>query len=186
MIKNCLIDLDGTLVSFVEGICKVHNRPDPYLDPKNHGKVDVDKIWGMKADYFWQPCSEHFWETLPKLADADIIVQLIEEFAEKKKAKIAVCTKASNNYGCLEGKKRWIDRHFPQFSKRFWVGKGCKSMFASPQSLLIDDFEKNTKAFEEAGGRTILLPRPWNLHSGLDAVECLREGLEKFEAGCGP
>jgi len=37
-----------------------------------------------------------------------------------------------------------------------------KEKLAAPCRLLIDDRSENVKAFRDAGGSAILVPRPWN------------------------
>ena len=62
----------------------------------------------------------------------------------------------------------------------FWV-KGRtilgrnKYLFANKNTLLIDDTQKNTDAFIEAGGNAILVPRHWNsLHEIADRGQTLK------------
>lgn len=172
-INRIFLDLDGILVDAVSGFCKVHNKDDPYLDPANWGKHNIDEIWHMTKKEFWRPCNKTFWENLPPMSDANQIYEIVMEFAEENNIVVAVLTKSGLGDGCLQGKKNWVDKHFPKLSKNFWVGFGTKAIAANPHSILIDDYNKNCDEFVAAQGNCILYPRMWNRNYNLDAVSSM-------------
>jgi len=74
---------------------------------------------------------------------------------------------------------RWIREHLPAYSRRFLIGP-AKEFCANPRSVLIDDSETNVKAFFEAGGHTVLVPREWNWMRGY-AMESALEVVRTFK-----
>ncbi len=160
--KFIFLDADGILVDAVKGFCKVHNKTNPYNDPDNLGKHNLDEIWRMSKQDFWKPCDQNFWETLEPMSDSGLIYEAVSGFAYNNGYTMAVLTKSGLGQGCLQGKKNWFDRHFPKLSKNFWVGFGSKAVCASPNNILIDDYDKNIAEFNTCGGTGILVPRPWN------------------------
>ena len=63
--------------------------------------------------------------------------------------------------GWVVGKINWIDKNMPEYSRRYLIGP-AKQFCAGPDSILVDDSNKNIEDFAEAGGNVILVPRPWN------------------------
>ncbi|MEK6878867.1 MAG: hypothetical protein AABY22_04630, partial [Nanoarchaeota archaeon] len=151
-----LLDLDGTVVDFVAGMCKAHNRPDPYDDEENFGIFDMSTIWGMSNTEFWKNANSEFWSNLSWLNDGKQILSLVESYAGAEN--VCILTAPSLNEDSATGKFRWINRELPNYSRRCLVG-AAKDFIASPGLLLIDDYPKNTEAFAKNGGKAILVPR---------------------------
>ena len=176
-----LLDLDGVLVDFVSGACRAHGRPDPFAEPLNPEVADqfgMDEIWGMDINEFWEPMKEaSFWEGLEFMPDAKEILK----FCERAVGMDNVCllTSPSRGSGPVVGKVNWIEKHMPEYKRRFLIGS-AKEFCASRRSILIDDSDKNTEAFTEAGGNMILVPRAWNMNwkERHDAVGWMRWCLE--------
>ena len=84
-------------------------------------------------------------------------------------------------------KMKWIENNihkkFPSvntiLNTRFAYGSHDKVTFAKPNVLLIDDYKKNTLAFEEAGGKAILL----DAEDGNYDVESALNQLAQFLQG---
>lgn len=180
MINRIVVDSDGVLADFNEGQYRVRNVPNPYLDISNHGK-NLEEIWGMNKSEFFAPCDQNFWETLDKMPFADKLVDKIMELAGKKDIEVAVLTRVSNNDGCLEGKRNWFKKNFPQLSKSLILTNTSKGLCASPTSLLLDDYMKNIRQFDKYGGRSILIPGPANhLHGFYFAGLTLNYTIDKL------
>jgi len=62
--------------------------------------------------------------------------------------------------------------HFPQFQRRFLFGP-AKAFCASPERVLIDDYDGNVDKFRAAGGHAILVPQSYNSRSHLPISDCL-------------
>ena len=58
--------------------------------------------------------------------------------------------------------------------RQFLIGPS-KHLCAKPGVLLIDDSDKNVAAFQEQGGSSLLVPRPWNSLHGRDPMSYLGE-----------
>lgn len=166
MIAIC--DVDGVLANFALAACLVHNKSYLYDDPTYLGQGDMGKLLGIPPKEFYTPMNEQFWATLPKLHHADAIIKLLETFFD-----VYLVTKPVRTHGCLEGKRIWIEHHYPQYHGRWFIGKP-KHICATKDSILFDDYGKNIDDFIEVGGRGFLMPAPWNYkhnENPLDAIE---------------
>lgn len=158
---KCYLDMDGVLVNFVKGACKAHRRQDPYIDPENHGMYDMAHLWGMSNTQFWDPFTEEWWESLEPTKEMETIVKrVVEKFGLKS---VAVLSSPSSNEYAMPAKKRWLQKYVPDLAKRYSFSPAAMKEFAaSPNHVLIDDYDKNVAQFDLAGGNSILFPRPWN------------------------
>lgn len=154
-----LLDLDGVLVDFIKGCCELHGRNDPYQDKENHGKFDLEKLFGIDSHQFWNGMEHDFWYNLQPMHDAFEIVEAIESVVSQKD--ICILSSPSMNPGSMSGKIAWVERNLPAYRRSFLFGPK-KEFCANPSHVLIDDYDKNTCRFSTAGGKTILVPRPWN------------------------
>ena len=158
-----LLDLDGVLVDFVGGACRSHGRPDPYtepLDPVVAGKFDMEKIWGMDINEFWEPMTEpRWWEELEFMSDAKEILELCERAVGMDN--VCLLTMPFRGSGPVVGKINWIERNMPEYSRRYLIGP-TKQFCANSDSILVDDRNKNIEDFAEAGGNVVLVPRACN------------------------
>ena len=86
------------------------------------------------------------------------------------------------NPGSWPGKVEWVHRYFRTFEKRLIITQAPKSLLAKPDTLLIDDRDKNIEEFIAAGGQAILVPRPWNeLHGWAgESLQVVRNSLEEL------
>lgn len=151
--------MDGILADFVAGVCEAHKKPDPYLEPQNKGNYNIELIWKMNCEQFFAPCDEDFWANLAPMYDAEHIVQTCIDSVGVEN--VCLLSSPSKNKGCVEGKLRWIIKHFPQFKRRFLFGPK-KDFCAAPNRILVDDYKYNIIQFINAGGRTHHHARPWN------------------------
>jgi hypothetical protein len=180
---NCLLDLDGVLVNFVQGSLDIHGikMDAEMLYSGNEGKWDFVQILGMMQPAFWKPMDEEFWAKLDPMPDCFQILELVEN--RFKRENVMILTSPSSNYGCHAGKIRWMERHLPRhYSKTAGHMFGSrKELLARPNNVLVDDRDKNVDDFTSHGGRAILVPRIWNrLHDiRHTALDCVRAHLEQ-------
>lgn len=159
MTPTCFLDLDGVLVDFVGGACRLHDRPWPYGDPASHGRYKLDELWGMPASTFWAPMSALYWEELDLLPDGLQVLDLVERRFGREN--VCILTAPTEDPTCAVGKIRWIRRHLPaEYAGQYLLGRG-KHFCGHSGSVLIDDMERNCDIFA-ARGRSFLVPRPWN------------------------
>ncbi len=159
MIRQILCDMDGVLTNFVKGVCKLHNRPDPYTDPANFHQFNMNIIWGMTAAEFWSKCGYDFWFGLEFTPEAyDLLAYLRGKVGAEN---VCLLTAPCRTLGCVDGKRDWVDKYLPDFSNRLLIGS-AKEFTAHPERLLVDDRDENIAAYSNAGGTAVTFPRPWN------------------------
>ena len=149
-------DLDGVLADFVRGALALHGRLD----------IPIREVtWGIEAQLnlepakFWEPLGFDFWANLAVYPDGLSLLRATEVLVGPER--IAFVTSPCQTAGCVDGKRAWVERHFPDYSRRLFMGS-AKELFASGEKILVDDHDKNIKAFAAAGGRFVQPPRPWN------------------------
>ena len=157
------IDLDGILADFTTGAIKVCELPMTYADWdvwEGYSKhVHKAVFWGrIKAT------GPEFWAELELTPEAHVIVGKALELDPQ-----AHILTSGGCPGAATGKTLWIEEHFPEFRNRT-ILSDQKQRFAAPDTLLVDDYEKNIVDFEDAGGRVLMLKRPWNSGSPLGVV----------------
>lgn len=154
-----ILDVDGVLADFASAASRVHKRTNPYSIPENFGKYNMEQIWGMPVSEFVAPLDYDFWANLPLMEHAHSIANhLIQFFGPHN---ICILTKPVPTYGCLEGKRDWLNKHFPHLMSNWMIGTN-KTFTSHVNSLLIDDNERHCYDFQQAGGRAFLVPACWN------------------------
>lgn len=191
------LDMDGVLVDFVRGTCRVHRAPNPWADGANAGDHDTVKLFGMTPFEFWQPIQNHvFWALLQPTPECDAVVRLCERAVGA--LNVCLLSVPCQSGGSASGKMAWIKRRLPEIGSRFLIGGNSeapevppKHFCAHPDAILIDDSDANVDAFRAAGGKAILFPRPWNSRHEFacegddwgDAVACLNDELYQVIRG---
>lgn len=174
MSRFILLDLDGVLADCVGAMAVVHDK-----DPSLVTKWGIEECWNISSEELWSPLDYNFWSNLPLTREAHQVVGYCSRAVGAEN--ICILTSPSRNDGCMDGKRDWVKNNFPYFSKRLLIGS-CKYFCASPQSLLIDDSEKNVDLFIEHGGQAFLFPRPWNKsRDEKEPIELLRAALHNFK-----
>lgn len=184
------LDLDGVLVDFIGGIHNALNLPYEYGKyPYQKGKWDMLGDIGEKFRGSQFPssaidglCNQEFWRTLNWMEDGQQLlygwVGIMGKFDD-----ITVLTTPMPNPDSWTGKYLWIKENMPaKFLKNTIMLAGSKAQLAGPDTLLIDDKDENIIEFKAAGGRSILVPRPWNkLHSQAEeTLQVVKNNLEEF------
>lgn len=180
MINTVFLDVDGVLANFRKGIHEAFVKPYNYptLSPKW-------KFWDDWPDVTFEMvngvCDTLFWRNLEWIHDGyDILTAIEYEFAP---AQIYLLTTPMPNIQSPTGKWLWVKHNMPMYYKRTIIIQAPKHLLARPNTLLIDDKDENVDGFREAGGKALLVPRPWNrAHISADrTVEVVREFLERIE-----
>jgi len=151
-------DLDGVLADFEAGYKLINGG----VIPDREGKDDED---------FYKPVmdSKHFWQDLPLMADAD---RLIGFLMSLENIDVAILTSPSRlDFKRASKQKRvWVDKHYsPETAVHFRRGRD-KPEFANSRSILIDDWEKNTRRWAEAGGIAV---RHDNAEKTIDTIRTI-------------
>jgi len=172
------LDLDGVLVDFISGACKHHGVTNPYLNPVNHGQVDLAPLLGMSNEAFWGGMGYDFWANLPWLDTGREILKAIYAYVPIER--ITILTSPIQTPGCAEGKIAWIKNNLYAFRRKFFVGPP-KEVIAAPGKLLIDDFDKNVDKWQ-VNGPVIQVPALWNRFHAIPTVNYVKAQLEIYFA----
>ena len=168
------LDMDGVLVDFRRGICEAFDRDDP---------SDSWLFWenweGISFEDVNAKCIGSFWLNLEWTHEG---LNIFKAVFEKFIGDFYLLTTPMPNLGSASGKAVWVDKHIPIYNKRLITTQASKSLLAGPDTLLIDDKDENIEEFVAAGGRGILVPRPWNeLHGWAnETLQVVKNSLEKF------
>ncbi len=122
---------------------------------------------------FWDSISREVWSTTPYSDEFRPILRHCRVLVGKPK--VALLTKPIDDPECWAGKCEWIRSRCPPWLRnRYFLGQP-KKFLAAPDSLLIDDSDKNYDDWIAAGGQAILVPRPWNRLHGYDTAEYIEQ-----------
>lgn len=154
----CYCDMDGLLTNFAETAIKFHDQVLHPADiewdfPQQIGWADT---W---CPTFWEPlANKAFWEHLPWTAEGKDLLKGLEEIFGTN---IAILSNPLDYDNVCDGKRAWVKRELPSYSKRLLLGS-AKGLTASSRHILLDDYDGNVDTFRAQGGRAVLVPRTWN------------------------
>ena len=107
----------------------------------------------LSAKEFWAPINgmgASFWSTMDWMKDGEKLWKGIEKYNP------SILSCPSSDYSSRVGKLKWLNKNIPGLSDN-QVHFACnKQKYASPNSILIDDFPEKINAFVAAGGIGIL------------------------------
>ena len=178
---NLYLDLDGVLVDFVGGVCKVFGISKEELyrrwEPNNW---KIHEGLEMTESDLWQTIDTvpHFWEQLEWTEDGKQILHLCERYLDPDDDELVLMTSPSRDPKSAAGKIEWIYQHAPKYRRKFAITP-VKTGFASLQSVLVDDSDRNIREFMLALGWTVLIPRRWNSNYNIrnSTLKFLEESL---------
>ena len=188
MIKIVYLDLDDVLVDFMKGLHKALSIPYNYFNyPYKKGDWDIlghQIILNDELVTFEQCdacCDMAFWINLEWMHDGRDILRTIMD--KSGLDKVYLLTAPMPNLESASGKMMWVYENLPIYLKRTIITQAPKHLLARPDTLLIDDKDENVDGFREAGGKAILINRPWNRgHLNADkTVQMLQEFLERIK-----
>lgn len=183
MITRILLDVDGVLADFVGGVCKAFDRDkEQVIDTWPTGTYDIVNALGITQGEFCEKLDgigAPFWDGLEPYPWATEFYEKLSEHAP-----VTLLTSCSRDPGSAAGKLSWIKRLFGDDFRSYLIGPD-KTACAHPGAILIDDYERNTKAFDAAGGHSIVFPRVWNSHHKQAdlAVETVLYSLHRWKWG---
>ncbi len=179
---KCMLDLDGVLVDFIADAHRYYGLSYSYEDyPYELGNYHncPPPNSEMTTREFWDGLAEEFWENIPWMHDGHEILTMVERAFGREN--ICLLTSPIPNYSNIVGKLKWVARELPEYAQRYLVGP-AKSFCASPNTVLVDDADFNIEAFAKAGGRTVLVSRPWNSRHATDTMPLFRIQLHIVSA----
>lgn len=134
------LDMDGVLSNFAMAYARLT------------GKAEHE--WSKDNDVFWAPIlkKRRFWLDIPKMEDADILW----DFVHKHHYVVVLSSPGHHDTErAVIQKRRWLEEHFGTSFNLVLKQSEEKHHYACPNSVLIDDWGKNVKAWEAAGGKAI-------------------------------
>jgi len=179
MIKTVFLDVDGVLANFRKGIHEAFVKPYHY--PTLSKKWTFWDDWpDVMFEMVNAVCTIPFWQNLEWMHDGGDILEIIRD--KFNADQIYLLTTPMPNVESATGRWSWIREQLPEFYKRTIITQAPKHLLARPDTLLIDDKDENVDGFREAGGKALLIPRPWNrAHFQADrTVEVVKEFLERI------
>jgi len=180
MINTVFLDMDGVIADFHKGIYDAFRQP--YRYDESLATWDFWDNWKppLNRENINAKCSVYFWEHLPWTHDGLEIFEIV--CSKFKPEQIHILTNPIvGGAGTATGKILWIEKYLPEFVKRVIITQAPKGLLAKPDTLLIDDNNNYVDGFREAGGKALLVPRPWNrahLQAG-QTVKVVRKFLER-------
>lgn len=143
MINQIFLDLDGVMTDL----------------PKSAKRLMGDDYGSLPADDFWKHLNsvDHFFlhlDPMPKY-------KTLWNYLQSTKIPLTILTAIPRPTGNLktaeEDKIAWVRKYLSETIPVITVIGGInKAKYATSDSLLIDDLKRNTDAFIEAGGHSIL------------------------------
>jgi hypothetical protein len=193
VIKRIVLDLDDVCNTFTMYVlsrlgCDV-GPFDYHCFPSDCGYDILTAYHRLKGESqphlskseFWNSLTREVWATAPQSRELSWLLGMVEFFVGKPN--VCLLTSPTIDPECLAGKLEWIHANLPDFLHRQYLVGPPKHFCARPDTLLIDDNDKNCAAFREAGGHAILVPRPWNSRSGWDTQVDIQAGFRLFFPG---
>lgn len=155
---KCLLDMDGVLVNWLDGICEYADIENPYDHDINWGIDRFCNSYGcdMTVKRIYEIMGEYdFWAGLKPLPFyRSIIDTAFRLFGEDN---VCIVTKPTRNSNSFHGKYKWIQEYIPEFEKKCIFAMD-KSFCANSKHILVDDMIKNYDHFLRDGGMGYLFP----------------------------
>lgn len=175
MSKVCFLDMDGVLVNFVGGACRMLGRENPYGLKQHMNNWDLPGILGVSLKEFYDPMGRDFWSQLEPMPDCFDILNVVESSFGREN--VCLLTSPVHTPGCVEGKRDWLWKHLNHYARKGQVLFGsAKHFVAHGDAWLVDDRNENVDDFELAGGNAVLVPRFWNRN--YDLVGCAKNYVD--------
>ena len=151
-----LLDMDGVQANFVKASIEAARLPvheDEIDEWSYYNKwCSVDEFWKRIGTF------ENFWLDLEKYEWSDDLFRMCSTTA-----RTVIATSPSPCKNCPGQKVEWLRKHGYLESRLtdYMLGPH-KELMARPNTILIDDSDRNVELFIAAGGKAITFPQRWN------------------------
>lgn len=150
------IDMDGVISNFTKAALIANGYPEDYEYTSN--EYQMERELGISTPTFWKNIDKggvEFWENMEPYKWTEFLLGYFDKYI--------ILTAPSLNPNCVKGKVEWMHKNIKKNFYSFIIAPArYKSLLAKSGDILIDDSDKNTEAWEKAGGIGILFPQPWN------------------------
>ena len=133
-------DMDGVLANFAAAYEALTGKPE--------------SEWPKDNDQFWWPIirKKRFWLDIPMMPDA----RILWDFLMKHHYVVILSSPGHHDTErAIVQKRLWLENNLGTPFNLILKQSEEKHHYACPNSILIDDWGKNIKAWEAAGGRVI-------------------------------
>lgn len=151
--------MDGVIVNFSDRLAKEFGLEE-WPSPSSYKLSEVLNVGWSDIQ---KKLTREFYANLKPTEEAFELLDVIYKYFDKENVLLLTNPVINDTAETIAGKFDWLNKYMPEFVKenRFIFTK-TKSAVAARNKLLIDDYHKNIKLFEENGGIGILYPNPWN------------------------
>ena len=145
MVFEIFVDADGVVCGFDQHVRKIFGKSVEEFQPKGT---------------FWQALTYHdthvekFFRNLPKMADADRLMEHIMSLDVKSVKILTACGYTPKD--AKQQKIEWFAEHYPDIECIVVSKSPDKAEYAHPYSILIDDRAKSIDPWVAKGGIGIL------------------------------
>ena len=180
------LDLDDVLVDFTRRACEVHGVcKDTQLDPIRNGSWDlvpiIQEIRGepFTEEDFWEgihAAGSDFWRSLPTLPWAMELIEMVRDYTRDW----FILSSPSRCPSSWYGKRQWVIDVLGYNYNRL-ILTNDKTSCAVPDSILIDDSERNCGAFVGTRSHYVLFPSSGSRVGVVDdPIKHVRDRLERI------
>lgn len=135
------LDMDGPMADFDKGFL------DTFGVPCGDFEKNKKKMWQLVYD------TPHFFANLPLSVG---VMPLVDACLKHGRTRILTSIPWSNPFLVRDQKMLWRDKHFPNLELIVSMGGDKKPLYMQQKGdVLIDDWRKNTEAWEKHGGVAI-------------------------------
>lgn len=156
--KTIYFDMDGVLCDF-ESRC----------DELECWKPDVHKCnWNKMKEI-----GPSFWSEMKPIQKGLMLLKKVKEYADKNPGIEIGIFSAVHLWEGKNGKKAWLKKYVPFIPKELIkiINNGnFKHQEATPDSILIDDKEKNVENYRNAGGHSVLFSQDKSIDEMFDEI----------------
>ncbi|MBQ3792349.1 MAG: hypothetical protein II797_04510 [Clostridia bacterium] len=143
-------DMDGVLADFNRGVSELCGLAP--VDQEKHGPEEEEKMWDAIRQ------TDRFYDRLePVEGSIRLFLDLREKYGKDVEILTGIPKPRRNIPTAGEDKVSWVRRYLsPDVKVRLVLRKEKKYCVEGGNSYLIDDYRKNIREWEEAGGTGIL------------------------------
>ena len=133
------LDMDGVLFDVVKNIEKTTGRT-------------IDQWTKLGRKQRWDPiiAKKDFWSDRPWLAEGKNLSAFVKKYNPHI---LSAYVEHAHDPNCIPGKTKWAMKNTGITRDKInLVMRSQKKNYARPNTILIDDYDKNTKEFNQRGG----------------------------------
>jgi len=166
-LMQLFLDLDGVLVDFVGGCCRLFGKS---LNPYPPGLFYIYEAWEMAPSDFYGELARagsQFWADLDWLPDGpEVLARVNRHVQDLGHEPVRFLSSPTLDPASWAGKAKWVERHLQDGISRLTLTHD-KAELSGPGKVLIDDQPKNVAGWiarHPMHAYGLCLPRPWNPH----------------------